>query len=353
MAQTKANSARSNGAGSIYASSGYKGVSRRGSKWGWQYNSSSGYFSKGGFDSAAEAAYAYDEFLNAHTGGNADTNQALGLLKPKDILAIREKITARERPRIKKSRALGKSGFKGVTKSKSKKNPYTAHLSTNGKMVYLGAFATAEEAAREYDKHALRYIGADAETNQKLGLLPPIVEPVFDPNKGKKIRSVNNNAVAPSRVESDSANESRLLTPEEERERQIQAARIMAEMEAAELAKEEEPEEQAPAAAAAPEVVSVVEAAPAASQIINEPRTGEHIPALPANPQSLRERAAELMRQAQEAERHEALKHVTQIVSAIAEAVKGYQKAVSDLVDYGADLEGQLSRLQNLLTSTS
>ena len=46
------------------------------------------------------------------------------------------------------------SGYKGVQKNKSRKNPYIAVISFNNKTLYLGSFKTAEEAAMAYDKKA-------------------------------------------------------------------------------------------------------------------------------------------------------------------------------------------------------
>ena len=382
MAQTKATTQRYNGGGSIYASSGYKGVSRRGTKWGWQYNSSQGYFSKGGFDSAEEAAYAYDQFLTTQAGPQADTNQALGLLKPKDVAAVREKLEAREKPQRKRSRAVGKTGFKGVSPAKSKSKPFSANISIKGKIVYIGSFETAELAARAYDSYALRYIGTDAETNVSLGLLPPPEEKRFIPTIVKRSInipeissvSVSESATVPLSNNSDDREPEttyQALTPEQERERQIEAARIMAEREKED--QEQEAEEKTEHSILKAPVLTEAANEPVKHPEVSKEKTalppiapasppepmlspvhamdGEHIPAKEvADPASLRERAAALLQQAQEAERRETMKHVTEIVNGLAVAVKGYQQAVSDLVDYGAELESQLTKLQNLLS---
>lgn len=56
------------------------------------------------------------------------------------------------------------SGYKGVTLHK-KNNKYVAHIRLLGKLVYLGSFGIAEEAARAYDKAAKTNIGEVAILN--------------------------------------------------------------------------------------------------------------------------------------------------------------------------------------------
>lgn len=66
------------------------------------------------------------------------------------------------------------SGFRGVgfKKDKPRTKAWFAQLKYNGKYYRSkGHFATAEEAAREYDIIAIRIYGDDAFTNKSLGLI--------------------------------------------------------------------------------------------------------------------------------------------------------------------------------------
>lgn len=56
------------------------------------------------------------------------------------------------------------SGFKGVFWDKNK-NVYKAQIKVNQKNIYLGSFTDKEEAAKIYDKAAIKYFGEFARLN--------------------------------------------------------------------------------------------------------------------------------------------------------------------------------------------
>jgi hypothetical protein len=65
-----------------------------------------------------------------------------------------------------------KSGFKGVSPDWLRKSrPWRAHITVDGRLRYLGAFDTAAEAARAYDRAAREAFGEFSCTNEDLGLL--------------------------------------------------------------------------------------------------------------------------------------------------------------------------------------
>jgi hypothetical protein len=61
-----------------------------------------------------------------------------------------------------------KSGFKGVT---SRGGSHSAQFRIGGKIVRIGSFSTAREAAEAYDREVVKYQGQFAKTNKALGLL--------------------------------------------------------------------------------------------------------------------------------------------------------------------------------------
>ncbi|MCS5736657.1 AP2/ERF family transcription factor, partial [Herbiconiux daphne] len=324
MARTKAFEISNKSKGQAYLSGmGYKGVLRRGSKYGWKYEDGKTSQSKGGFDTAEEAAYNYDEFLLHYIGPNADTNQALGFLKLKTVLEIREKIRKSERPvnkalkHDKRADKIGATGYRGVSANSSKKKPFKSQIYFNGKYVSIGTFVTAEEAARAYDAFVLSHIGNDAKTNISLGLLPPMgEEPLLKRAPAPVIELEQEDDVLPVPM---------YRTPEEEREAQRLAALAMADEE------EEELEEAiAPAAVhAVPEPTPAPAAPPA--------KTTELL--VMSDADKLRARAEAMLREAAEIEAGDLKRQAATRIDALSEKIKGMQRTMLLFIDCCAEFE--------------
>ncbi len=62
------------------------------------------------------------------------------------------------------------SGFKGVTWSKEKRK-WATRIRVNLKRWHLGYFKSLHDAAKAYDRAAIKFFGEFAKTNQSLGLL--------------------------------------------------------------------------------------------------------------------------------------------------------------------------------------
>lgn len=69
-----------------------------------------------------------------------------------------------------RQRCANKSGFKGVS-WKRRNNKWCAQIAVLGKIIHIGLFGVAKDAAKAYDVAALKHHGEFALTNEKLGLL--------------------------------------------------------------------------------------------------------------------------------------------------------------------------------------
>lgn len=69
------------------------------------------------------------------------------------------------------NKVLGEVPFKGVTRSSANASRFEASIRLDRKAHHLGTFSSPQDAARAYDKAALRLFGNFAKTNASLGLL--------------------------------------------------------------------------------------------------------------------------------------------------------------------------------------
>lgn len=362
--------------GGIFSSSGYQGVTRKGSTFSWRYEGVGGVFGKGGYETAEEAAYDYDEFLIAKMGpDNAITNQVLGLLKPKTVLAVREKISSKERP-IRKANVKNKTGFKGVVQNKNKyAKRFSANCCVKGKVVYIGSYETPQAAARAYDDFARKHIGRDAKTNESLGLIPPRTEEELAQFQAQNSATTKPNSSPLSPVQSGTTSglpeddddyddepqpasllhgSGGYLSPEDERLKQIEAARTMAQAEDI----EEEEEEEHPAVTAQPkanetappgEPVILTPAPPLSSVPVGTGLSGELILAANSTAEDMRRQAEALLRAAADADNKQLKNEMLNIIETISHEVEGYQKELMRMIDHGAEIEQAISRLKNML----
>lgn len=353
--------------GGIFTSSGFLGVARKGSTFAWRWEGGGISEGKGGYDTAEEAAYAYDEFVISRIGTEtAVTNESLGLLKAKTILAIRDKLTRQERPERKAS-TRNKTGFKGVTQNKNKyAKKFSANCYVNGKVVYIGSYETPQDAARAYDDFTIKHNGADAETNEMLGLIPPRETSTSSNSSTLSLprkpaldlsSAFDDDDTQPASLLNGTTGGTGYLSPEEERQKQIEAARTMAAMSDDE---EEEEEEAAPVQPQANETAPPVKPAttpaaapetkaPASAPAIPSGLSGELILAPNSTAAELRRKAEELLIAAAEAENKQLKNEMLNILDGVSHALEGYQKELMSLIDHGAEIEQSVSRLRTML----
>ncbi len=131
------------------SASGYRGVRICGSRWGARIKDDKQELALGFFDTAEEAAFAYDKVALEMYGESARLNHPI-----EQVLAWI--------PPVRLLRKTNTSGYRGVKKSRKR---WSADIHTGGQYLHLGMFDAPEEAAKAYDKAALEVFGARALLN--------------------------------------------------------------------------------------------------------------------------------------------------------------------------------------------
>jgi hypothetical protein len=114
------------------------------------------------------AAFMHDLIMGTRPGEQVDHKSGDGL----DNRRANLRPTTNALNQANRRRIGSKSGFKGVSWDSTKRErPWRAHITIGGRMKFLGAYATAEEAARAYDAAARKHFAEHACTNEDLGLV--------------------------------------------------------------------------------------------------------------------------------------------------------------------------------------
>jgi HNH endonuclease/AP2 domain len=131
------------------SASGFRGVQACGDRWQAEIKYKKRRLALGFFDTAEEAAFAYDkaalEIYGKKSRLNHSVEQILAWTPPARVL-----------------RKTNTSGYRGVKQIGKR---WSAGIHTSGRRAHLGMFETPEEAARAYDKAALEAYGESAILN--------------------------------------------------------------------------------------------------------------------------------------------------------------------------------------------
>ena len=150
---------------------GYRGVSKKGKKFKVDIMIDGKKIQLYGFETAKEAAIAYDRAL-------LKTNKSTTLLNFPDMVHNLDIEPKRKKQKVD---PRNKSGYRGVYKSGRK---FRAMATINGKLIGLGTFGTAIGAALAYDQAAIKNGNKSHTLNFPDGL------PINDSDEGFQVKKI-------------------------------------------------------------------------------------------------------------------------------------------------------------------
>ena len=133
-------------------------------QWHWHAHSQKGRF----YAARNKGTHPFTTLIRMHRQiMNAPGNLHVDHINGNTLDNRRENLrlcTRSENGRNQRKRSDNTTGYKGVVLTKSGMK-YYAKIVVHQQMIYLGCYATAEEAARAYDEAAKKYHGPFARTN--------------------------------------------------------------------------------------------------------------------------------------------------------------------------------------------